>query len=251
MYVMIGDYGSMYRVPTALGSNLTPAFNELPDVVGGTGTQYIMHIRPLNGACGALDPASDGYLPPRLTPGMVVRIFYLRVRPRFTTAPRTELPVGTYMDVSWSGVGLDGKFLDDGTDPLMVVFGPDGRVAWMEARVNVASKRIPHSFGTPNQQAFNSFNDCGPYIPKEDIHFLIARQKRPGIATAPQLVSAHLLNLTPDSGSYWVSINPSTGAVTSAENLGSPNVGLSDADILARVMDSRRSARASIRVGGN
>lgn len=154
--------------------------------------------------------------------------------PRRLTAAPLEMPGGTAVDLSYSGMGAAGvdfdvwrpspQFMQAG--PVIVMFSPAGNVS-----------RV-YSQGTFTE-------------PTGSIHFLIGRNDRiqriMGNTNSTSNVNprdGNDLNIE-DPDSLWVSFGPITGTVTTAENGWDPTV-----SALLAIPTARQFARSAQSVGG-
>jgi type II secretory pathway pseudopilin PulG len=131
-----------------------------------------------------------------------------------------ELPLGTYIDLTWSGTQLRGRFVDDDR-PIVVTFSPTGAVDFVLAHIDTD--------GDPSTW------ELEPHKALDNLYFLIGRSKR-GLSNQ---------NLVADAGSLWLTIDHRTGRVTTSENLGVGDfvpVNWTDADKVER---ARRASTAT------
>ncbi|HEY6564954.1 MAG TPA: hypothetical protein VIY86_10690, partial [Pirellulaceae bacterium] len=94
LLVEVGSRRTLFRV-----QSFTPI-----NAVAGNPNPVSMWVQlaTLNTGCGT-GPAAD--LSPVIRPGDRLRFYVEPEKPRFLPSDRIELPVGTYIDLSWSGVG--------------------------------------------------------------------------------------------------------------------------------------------------
>ncbi len=107
--------------------------------------------------------------------------FQIYRRPIKSSVPPLQMPGATIVDIGTSGVGATGTFSSSGTQPIVIMFGSDGKL-----------NRI--------------YEQESPYYPLSSVHLLIGR--------IDQIGSANLKNLE----SRWVSIGLQTGMVSTTEN---------------------------------
>ena len=131
--------------------------------------------------------------PPQSPPsGVPFQVYLYGIR---SSTPPVQLPNQVAIDIADSGVGSSGKFSDQNTGPVMVVFSPNGRLDYVSANNTI-------------------------FRPTSAVHILVGRPD--------QVNGENLL----DPLARWVSVGHQTGRVTTAENI--PNASLAGARINAR-----------------
>jgi prepilin-type N-terminal cleavage/methylation domain-containing protein len=176
-----------------------------------------VYLESLSDTCGS---AVSLPLYPPATP-LPVKIYLGLTEPRFTVAGSADLPVGAYVDLSWSGTSdlrispllnraKQGKFWDDGK-PVTLVFGPDGSLHLIYGALDTGSVGASPVFRKKTDPSINP-SVCSPFRPQSDVYLLVSG--------APKRKERELTNLRPDSGSFWVIVSPETGTVTTTPNVG-------------------------------
>ncbi|MCA9184934.1 MAG: type II secretion system protein [Pirellulaceae bacterium] len=143
--------------------------------------------------------------------------FQIQRRPRRSAANPLELPVGAYIDLTYSGAGAGGYEFQAGPPPAIplsvsVIFSPHGGVE----RVYLGNEAVDVS---------------------APLHFLIVRDK-------PEVTSVVNGPLLAAAGSIWVTVEPLVGKVSTSENLGyDPTLTLTLAEQLALARSATREAQ--------
>lgn len=153
------------------------------------------------------DGFSDMYNPPPSKPrrGLPRLNYKIARQPVKSAGVPVQLPDGAVVDLSTSGFGASGLFATSlpanptdttplnisSTERLVVMFGPSGIVS----SIQLGGASTPASGG---------------------IHFMIGRPD--GVNTVTTPVAAPTVANLADLNSLWVSVNPQTGMVSTAEN---------------------------------
>ena len=123
--------------------------------------------------------------PPGSTPGLPFQIYRM---PRLTGSAR-DMPAGTAIDLTHSGVGASGYEFASAAQSVLLMFSPGG---------SVDSVLYVDSSGNPQTPSSGT------------VHFLVGRSDKTGTSGANS-------NLA-DPTSIWVSVGRLTGIVSSSEN---------------------------------
>ncbi len=269
--------GGVRRVLVQLGSDPRLFQVKSQDYFVQPQPHYVMYLRPVDGktdvnVSAGRQPVGFGLnLTLSVPPGTALRMFEL-VTPRFSPAPRIELPAGAYVDLAFSGMGhlpaitvtnplpCDvpqglARFLRlpnpyPNPPPITLVFGSRGSLTYVFADLDVAA---PASAGqgtvfnqvapNPSVNLIGNQDLTGPTPPTGDVYLLLGRAK---------LQNDPWANLRSGSGSLWVAVDHRSGAVGTFDNVGSramPATPSPEAEVQA-LAESRLSARSAIGAGG-
>lgn len=210
---------------TASGS-VTPSLFSLGDMlqVNYQGPWYSIAATSGSG----MTLTGTGFIPPWSTSTTAALPFQICRQPTPSAGPSFQMPIGTAIDVVYSGMGDTGQFDSGGSEPastqnspVTVIFSPNGSVSAVYYRNNT----------------------CVPY-PSDTIYFLVGRMDRiptsRSVTTTPNPDSKD--NLT-DPANFWVAINPRTGLITTAEMY-------YDSSMTATASSARTYARQFLSAGG-
>ncbi len=123
--------------------------------------------------------------------------FRIYRKPTKSFLQTVSLPRGTCVDLSISGLGISGiDFFSSSIAPAMIVFNPQGRIAYWTNGTN------------------------GPQTATSLLHILVGRTERVSLTDPPEAqdpddTSTFNANVN-DNGNSWLTINPFTGAISSA-----------------------------------
>jgi type II secretory pathway pseudopilin PulG len=211
-----------------LGNDFTPY--TFVGISPGPVAPFWVELGPIGTTAGLLQATPVfANVPPSLAYGESLRMFYFPpTAPRYTSSGTIQFPSGAYVDLRWSGIGTTKQIPVSSTiNTLAIMYAPDGKIAWIHTQLrDVVTGNIYPLANAPIQ----------PLRVTDDIHLLVSNAKRK-TAQDP---------LLPTSGSFWVTINPRTGGVSSSENLGSVNANVDQA-----LLDSRRGITKTLTVAGN
>jgi prepilin-type N-terminal cleavage/methylation domain-containing protein len=163
--------------------------------------------------------------------------FQIRRRPKKSVRPPVDLPGKTCIDMAASGLGNTaaglGRWFDPVSNsmvavPVLIMFQPTGAVDYV-------------------YRGINRFRPTGP------IHLLVGRPHQV-FPTAPFTVTEDDTANLRDENAMWVSVGPTTGKVTTTENLptdgfvANPNLPFNA--VAQRIMTARTFAMSSQAKGG-
>lgn len=143
--------------------------------------------------------------------------FQVYRRPRKLSVSPLALPNGSVVDLAYSGIGASGVDFGTaaaGSDPVVVMFSPSGRV----------------------DHVFTARGGL-PIAPLGTLHFLLGKNDRN--------VALEGSNLS-DMASLWVSVGAITGKTTTADNYGDPN----GTNVDPTIGFARQFARSAQSMGG-
>ncbi len=166
-----------------------------------------------------------------------------------------QLPEGAIVDLAYSGFDWPAPknssgMLDPERPTKTWTFQPNPKVANDASTVAITFNPggSVDKVWCHNYEAFTATTAWGPQVPVTPIHLLIGRRELlPAPATLPAYDPNKIQLNWHDPANLWVSINPQTGLVATAENAVPSNPGGSVDQLM---LDVRRFARESHAMGG-